>query len=139
MPYPPWRPLSQVPLSLPLEIEQHIVRLTAEDGNLPPSTAPFYGQDPYWGTSMTFLSTPSYPCISMPLICRSLRKYGEQALYTNISVNASNIVKLFKTIDARNELGSFVRCVNVRASTSSLPVAEVALCRLDTVNSLMLS
>lgn len=102
---------------LPLEIQQYIVALTAEDGNLPPIEAPFYAQDHYCGSSRTYLSAPSSPCLSMPLICRNLRKTGEQALYATIRAKRSNILLLLETMRARSELGLLVKCVNVRLSS----------------------
>lgn len=113
---------------LPLEVLQHIVVLTAEDGHVPPTMAPFYAQDPYWGTSRTYLSTPGSPCRSMPLICRDLRKAGEQALLSTIRVKGSTIEKLLLFLQAREGFGRFVKCAHVSHPAANILSACLIYC-----------
>lgn len=96
---------------LPLEILQCIFDMACENYNLPAEVTPFNGQDAYFGTCPSYLSAP---CISLPRVCRSLRRAGEKALYTTVRVQGSNMPKLLRTLRARNELGMYVRCIDVR-------------------------
>lgn len=87
--------------------------MVSENYNLPVEVTPFNEQDAYWGTCQSYLSAP---CISLPLICRSLRRAGEKALYMTVRVQGSSMEKLLGTLKARKELGTYVRCIDVRAS-----------------------
>ena len=87
--------------------------MVSENYNLPVEVTPFNGQDAYYGNCQAYLSTP---CITLPLICRSLRRAGEKALYMTIRVQGSSMQKLLRTLKARKELGTYVRCIDVRAS-----------------------